>query len=175
MTVRRPATDSEAALLDGLPIGTTDRSVGRTISDGEFTLLHTLSWSFSELHTNKELMSQTSVGERLLAGPMLTAVVAGMHSSGEHFDELRRSFGLTFLAVLGIEADYRAPVLPGDTIWVDTTLASARASASRPGVGVMVFRDVAWNQRDEVVLEMERPMLFSRQATEPGTPAERES
>jgi acyl dehydratase len=159
---------SGSALLDGLPIGSTGRSVGRTISEGEFTLLNTLSWSFSEPHTNKELMSQTPSGERVLAGPMLTALVAGMHSSGDHFDEIRRSFGLKFLAVLGIDAHYRAPVVPGDTIWVDTTLASARASASRPGVGVMVFRDVACNQRGEVVLQMERPMLFSRHATERG-------
>jgi acyl dehydratase len=161
--------DSESALLGGLPIGSIGRSVGRTIAEGEFTLLNTLSWSFSEPHTNSELMSQTSFGERLLSGPMLTAVVAGLHSSGDHFDEIRRSFGLKFLAVLGIDAHYHAPVVPGDTIWVDTTLVSARASASRPGVGVMVFRDIARNQRDEVVVEMKRPMLFSRCATEPDT------
>jgi acyl dehydratase len=145
---------AEDALLGGLPIGSTGRSVARTISDGEFTLLNTLSWSFS--------------GERVLDGPMLTAVVAGMHSSGDHFEEIRRSFRVKFLAVMGLDAHYRAPVVPGDTIWVDSTLLSARASASRPGAGVMVFRDVVHNQRDEVVLEMERPMLFERSAPEPG-------
>lgn len=160
--------DAESALLDGLPVGATGRSVGRTIAEGEFTLLNTLSWSFSEPHTNSELMSRTSSGERVLSGPMLTSVVAGLHSCGDHFDEIRRSFGLKFLAVLGIDARYHTPVVPGDTIWVDTTLVSTRASASRPGVGIMVFRDVARNQRDEVVLEMERPMLFSRGAAEPG-------
>ena len=145
--------DVEDALLGGLPIGSTGRSVGRTISDGEFTLLNTLSWSFS--------------GERVLDGPMLTALVAGMHSSGDHFEEIRRSFCVKFLAVMGLDAHYRAPVVPGDTIWVDSTLVSARASASPPGAGVMVFRDVVRNQRDEVVLEMERPMLFERRAPEP--------
>jgi acyl dehydratase len=144
---------AEDALLGGLPIGSTGRSVARTISDGEFTLLNTLSWSFS--------------GERVLDGPMLTAVVAGMHSSGDHFEEIRRSSRVKFLAVMGLDAHYRAPVVPGDTIWVDSTLVSARASASRPGAGVMVFRDVVRNQRDEVVLEMERPMLFERHAPEP--------
>ncbi len=150
--MRKPP-DAEDALLGGLPIGSTGRSVGRTISDGEFTLLNTLSWSFS--------------GERVLDGPMLTALVAGMHSSGDHFEEIRRSFCVKFLAVMGLDAHYRAPVAPGDTIWVDSTLVSARASASRPGAGVMVFRDVVRNQRDEVVLEMERPMLFERRAPEP--------
>lgn len=145
--------DVEDALLGGLPIGSTGRSVGRTISDGEFTLLNTLSWSFS--------------GERVLDGPMLTALVAGMHSSGDHFEEIRRSFCVKFLAVMGLDAHYRAPVVPGDTIWVDSTLVSARASASLRGAGVMVFRDVVRNQRDEVVLEMERPMLFERRAPEP--------
>lgn len=145
--------DAEDALLDGLPIGSIGRSAGRTVSDGEFTLLNTLFWSFS--------------GGRVLDGPMLTALVAGMHSSGDHFEEIRRSFGVKFLAVMGLDAHCGAPVVPGDTIWVDSTLASARASASRPGVGVMVFRDVARNQRDEVVLEMERPMLFTRTTTEP--------
>ncbi len=99
--------------------------MARTISDGEFTLLNTLSWSFS--------------GERVLDGPMLTAVVAGMHSSGDHFEEIRRSFRVKFLAVMGLDAHYRAPVVPGDTIWVDSTLLSARASASlarRRGHGV---------------------------------------
>lgn len=160
--------DAASALLDGLPVGTTGRSVGRTIAEGEFALLNTLSWSFSEPHANSELMSQTSPGERVLSGPMLTAVVAGLHASGDHFNEIRSSFGLKFLAVLGIDAHFHAPVVPGDTIRADTTLVSTRASASRPGVGIMVFRDVARNQRDEVVLDMERPMLFSRGAAEPG-------
>ena len=50
---------------------------------------------------------------------------------------------------------------------MDSTLVLARASASLRGAGVMVFRDVVRNQRDEVVLEMERPMLFERRAPEP--------
>jgi len=159
-----PSAEENIDLLDGLPIGVVVTSIGRTIGEGEFMLLHTLSWSFSELHTNRERMINTEYGERLLAGPMLTAVVAGLHSSGGHFDDLRSKFNIKFLAVMGIEAKYRSPVIPGDTIWVDTTLESARVSKSQPGSGVMVFLDIARNQRDEVVLEMHRPMLFTRHA-----------
>lgn len=156
--------DHSADLVEGLPLGSSARSVGRTISEGEFALLHSLSWAISEVHANKHLMTTSGFDDRVLAGPMLTAVVAGLQSTGDQFDRVRREHNVTFLAVLGIDAKYFAPVIPGDTIWVDTTLTSARPSTGRPGTGVMIFRDVATNQRGEVVLEMERPMLFTRTA-----------
>jgi len=149
----------------GLPVGATSRSMGRTIGEGEFTLLNTLTWSTSELHTNKVRMSTTSFGERLLAGPILTAVVAGLHSTSDGYQMIKRDHGIKFVAVLGMTAKYLASVLPGDTLWVDTMLVSARPSARQQGVGVLVFRDVALNQRDEVVLEMDRSLLFTRVAS----------
>jgi acyl dehydratase len=156
----KPVADVTA----GLPIGSTTTSMGRTIGEGEFTLLNTLSWSLSELHTNKVLMLKSAFGERLLAGPILTAIVGGLHATSDGFRLVKSDYGISFVAGLSMDAKYRAPVLPGDTLWVDTTLASARASASRPGLGILVFHDVARNQRDEVVLEMDRPLLFRRVA-----------
>jgi acyl dehydratase len=146
-----------------LPVGSKTRSMGRTITEGEFSLLNTLSWSISELHTNREKMAESSFGERLLAGTMLLAVAQGMHDSSDGLRELEETHGVQITRTLRLQAKFRAPVKPGDTLWVETELVAAEPSDDA-GVGVVVFRDTATNQRAETVVELERRLQFRRPA-----------
>jgi itaconyl-CoA hydratase len=152
-------------VTSSLPIGRKTRSMGRTITEGEFTLLNSLSWSISELHTNREAMVGTPFGERLLAGTILLAITEGLHDSSDALRDLQDEFGVQIGRVLGLTARFKAAVLPGDTLWADTELISAEPTDDA-GVGVIAFRDVTVNQRDQAVVELERRYSYSRVAAE---------
>jgi acyl dehydratase len=53
------------------------------------------------------------------------------------------------------------PVFCGDTIWAETEVTAARASASRPGHGIVSVRTRGINQRHEVVCEFARSFLIA--------------
>ena len=144
-----------------LPVGAKTTSMGRTITEGELCLLNTLSWAISELHTNREMMAGTAFGERLLAGSMVLAVVQGLHDSSDGLRELEETYGVQITRTVRLRAKLRAPVTPGDTLRVETELVAAEP-ADAAGTGVIVFRDIATNQRDETVSELERRLQFRR-------------
>jgi acyl dehydratase len=54
------------------------------------------------------------------------------------------------------------PVRPGDTLTYSRTVLESRASASRPGVGLVKHRWEAVNQAGETVLTMEGWGMFGR-------------
>ena len=54
------------------------------------------------------------------------------------------------------------PVRPGDTLVFRREVLAARASASRPGVGLVKHRWEATNQRGELVMTMEGWGMFGR-------------
>ena len=64
-----------------------------------------------------------------------------------------------------------APVRAGDTISYRRTTTAARASASKPGVGLVHSRWEAVNQRGEMVMTMEGWGMFRRR--DPGSPPAR--
>ena len=55
---------------------------------------------------------------------------------------------------------WKKPVLAGDTLNASCTILSARASASRPGLGLVTVRYALTNQRGEEVLEMRNTGMF---------------
>ena len=62
-----------------------------------------------------------------------------------------------------------APVRAGDTITYRRTITEARASASKPDIGLINSRWEARNQRGEIVMTMEGWGMFRRR--HPGKPA----
>jgi len=73
----------------------------------------------------------------------------------------------TFLIVKELDAGpvygvLTEPVRPDDTLWAESEVVTARDSASRPGQGVLTWRDRGVNQRGEVVVEVTRTLLVTR-------------
>ena len=64
-----------------------------------------------------------------------------------------------------------APVRAGDTISYRRTITAARASESKPGVGLVQSRWEAVNQRGETVMTMEGWGMFRRRPAGPARPA----
>ena len=57
---------------------------------------------------------------------------------------------------------WKKPILAGDTLKGFCTVVAARASASRPGLGLVTVRYQLLNQREETVLEMQNTGMFLR-------------
>ena len=71
----------------------------------------------------------------------------------------------------GIEAlDWLKPVRPGDRLRVRRTTLSARASRSRPAVGVVAFLFETLNQNLEIVMTQKGAIFFLRRAAGKAAP-----
>ena len=56
--------------------------------------------------------------------------------------------------------DWKKPVLAGDTLSGTSTVLEARPLNSRPGIGLVKFRNELRNQRDEIVCQGEHTVMF---------------
>lgn len=160
--------DVASAVTEGMPVGRRSRSQGRTIGEGEFALLTTLTWTTDELHVNKEAMKSSEFGERLLGGSVLLSLVSGLYCQNQLFRDFLNVYGVEPIAALGTDAKYSGVFLPGDTLWEETELEAVRASESRPGCGIMTLRDRAYNQREELLLDSHRWILYGRKGVPRG-------
>jgi acyl dehydratase len=64
------------------------------------------------------------------------------------------------------EIRWRAPLRPGDTIRQRITVEQMKPSTSKPDRGVLWFRHLTLNQRDEVILEMLVMHMIRRRPTD---------
>lgn len=58
-------------------------------------------------------------------------------------------------------AQWKSPLLAGDTLLGHAEVLSARPLASRPGIGIIKFRHELFNQRDQLVLACEHPIFVT--------------
>lgn len=151
--------------MDGVPIGDVERSQGRTVSEGEAALLHTLLWSLGRVHTDLTAARAAGWPGLGIAGPVLAGLITGLWVSGStQIRRLEREHGIRLLVELGAENRYLRPAHFGDTIWVESRLEAARPSRSRPGHGIITFLLTGSNQAGQVIAEIRTQMLFDRPA-----------
>jgi acyl dehydratase len=134
-------------------------SIGRTISEGDFSLLVNLNWTIGSIHADSEHMKSTSFGERILPGVCVLSTTIGLANTSN----VRRFMydkGFRLIALLGFEdVRFTGPVYPGDTITVESEILDARPS-SNPKRCVARLRDVTSKQTGEQVLEAVRTELY---------------
>lgn len=139
-----------------------DFSVGEVFLTGRRTLTSTdivnfacLSGDFNDVHTNFEYCKSTPFGEPIAHGPLVFAIMAGLHYASGINDG-------TLIALLGIDKwRMRAPAKHGDTLH-SRSIVAAKKETSDPDRGIVVFQREFLNQRDEVVQEMEVTILYRR-------------
>jgi acyl dehydratase len=157
-----------SAITDGLPIGLTTRTRGRTLGEGECAMLTNLTWTIGRFHTERAFAETTTFGGVILGGAVLVAVATGLINTSDFYRDLDRVYGLGVVAVLGMKVRYHKGFRAGDTLWVETTVTGARESKSQAGRGVIEFKDRVCNHRDELLVDMERQWLFERHAAAAG-------
>lgn len=144
-----------------LTVGTTvQHAFTRTLTETDNVLFTTMSMNPQPLHLDAEFAATTQFGRPLVNSLFTLALTVGIS-----VPEL--TLGTT-VANLGFSTvEFPHPVFAGDTIHVETEVVAARLSSSRPGVGIVTFRHVARNQKDEIVCQADRQaMMHCRPETE---------
>ncbi|MBL7977568.1 MAG: MaoC family dehydratase [Bacteroidetes Order II. Incertae sedis bacterium] len=127
--------------------------VTKTITEGEHFLFCSITLNTQPLHIDAEFARKSTFGRILVDGLFVLSLAVGI-SVGDLTSG-------TIVANLGYDSvRHTHPVFHGDTIHVETVVIQKRLSASREGVGIVTFLHKAFNQREEIVLEVKRSAMM---------------
>jgi acyl dehydratase len=130
-------------------------SRSRTLTEADNVLFCSLTMNTQPLHLDAEFATRSPFGQRVVNGILTLGLVVGI-SVGDLTEG-------TLVANLGYDrVVHPLPVFHGDTLRVETEVLDARPSGSRPDRGVVRLRHRGRNQRDEIVIEVERSVLVLR-------------
>lgn len=130
-----------------------EHAIRRTVTEMDNTLFSALTYNCAPLHIDAEYAKNSIFGQRLVNSMFLLALVCGVIV-------IDSTIGTT-LGNLGFdEIKFPSPVFHGDTIHVRTEVLERRLSKKRSDSGIVTFRHVGLNQRNEVVCECKRVGLM---------------
>jgi len=125
----------------------------RTVTETDNLLVSTLTHNPQPLHLDADYAGATEFGRIVVNGTFTFALLIGI-SVGD------TTLG-TLVANLGYdEVRMPKPVFIGDTLRAETEVVELRPSKSRPGQGIVTFRHIMLNQRDETVCTCLRSALL---------------
>jgi acyl dehydratase len=127
--------------------------VRRTVTDMDNMLFSSLTYNPAAIHIDHAYCEQTEFGRPLMNSIFTLGLVIGLSVQDTTFGTTVANLGMT-------DTVFPKPVFSGDTIRSQTTVMALRASASRPGQGIVTFEHVGLNQRDEVVCKSTRAALM---------------
>lgn len=128
-------------------------SVGRTVTETDNVLFCSMTMNPQPLHLNHDFAAKTQFGKPIVNGIFTMGLVVGLT-----VQELTEG---TIVANLSYDrVAHPRPVFYGDTVYVETEVLDKRLSASRPDRGVVKLLHRGLNQHGEVVVEIERSVLF---------------
>jgi len=129
--------------------------IRRTVTETDNLLFSTMTHNPQPLHLDAEAAKASEFGQILVNGTFTFALMVGL------------SVGDTTLGTLVANLGYDKLVMPkpvfiGDTLRAETEVVELRDSKSRPDAGLVTFRHVLLNQRDEPVCQCLRTALLKR-------------
>lgn len=127
--------------------------IRRTVTETDNLLFTVMTHNPQPLHLDVEAAKASEFGQILVNGTFTFALMIGL------------SVGDTTLGTLVANLGYDKLVMPkpvfiGDTMRAESDVAVIRESKSRPDAGIVTFRHVLINQRDEIVCECLRSALL---------------
>lgn len=138
--------------FDELKAGDQFHSPRRTMTEAAIVLFTSLAGLFNPLFVDDVFAREKGFGSRVAPGPLTVAFALGLT------EELVDG---TASAALGINnCRFLAPVLPGDTVSVRTTVVESRPSTSKPDQGVVTLRHEISNHKGQGVCTFERTLLM---------------
>jgi acyl dehydratase len=141
-------------LVPGMKI---EHAIRRTCTEMDNVLFSALTYNCAPLHIDAEYAKNSIYGQRIVNSMFLFALINGVIV-------IDTTIGTT-LGNLGYEeVKFPKPVFHGDTIHVVTEVLDRRVSKKRSDSGIVFFRHVGYNQREEVVVECKRAGLMLMRA-----------
>jgi len=134
-----------------------EHAIRRTCTEMDNTLFSALTYNCAPLHIDAEYAKNSIFGQRIVNSMFLFALINGVIV-------IDTTIGTT-LGNLGYEdVKFPKPVFHGDTIRTVTEVLERRESKKRNDSGIVWFRHVGYNQRDEIVVECKRAGLMLKRA-----------
>lgn len=129
----------------------------RTVSEMDNVLFSALTLNLAPLHLDAEYSKGSIYGQRLVNSLFTLGLVGGI--------SMQDTTQGTTLGNLGFsEVKFPMPLFHGDTVHVRTEIVSKRESKSRDDSGIVTFRHLGINQRDEVVCDCTRAGLMLKRS-----------
>jgi acyl dehydratase len=142
-----------------------EHATRRTVTETDNVLFCSLTLNTAPLHIDAEYAGQSIYGQRLVNSLFILGLVTGI--------TVPDTTQGTTLGNLGFkETSFPKPVFHGDTIHVRTEIVEKRESKSNPDAGIVLFRHLGINQRDEIVCDCHRAGLMLKRSAA-GNPAPR--
>jgi itaconyl-CoA hydratase len=128
---------------------------GRTVTEMDNVLFSSLTMNTQPLHIDENYARGTQFGQRIVNGIFTLGLVVGLT-----VPDLTEG---TIIANLGYESvKHPKPVFHGDTIYVETEVLDKRDSKSNADRGIVRLKHIGRNQRGEIVIEVERTVMFMK-------------
>ncbi len=140
--------------------GLTIQTRGRTISEADIVNFAGLSGDYNPMHTDAEYAKRTQFGQRVAHGLLGLSVASGLAYQMGFLEG-------TVLAFTGMDWKFRAPIVIGDTIHVEVSVAKRREMKALGG-GFVTF-DVQIRKQDGTVAQKgEWTVLVASRAAQAG-------
>ena len=129
--------------------------IRRTVTETDNLLFSTMTHNPQPLHLDAEAARASEFGRILVNGTFTFALMVGLSVGDTTLGTLVANLGYDKLV-------HPKPVFLGDTLRAETEVVELRDSKSRPDAGLVTFRHVLLNQRDEIVCQSLRSALLLR-------------
>jgi itaconyl-CoA hydratase len=131
---------------------------GRTVTETDNVWLTNVTMNLNPMHFNEPYAADTEFDQRLVNGLVVIATAVGMSvidvsqnaTANLGYDDVR----------------HHGPVYHGDTLFAESEVLATRESDSRDHAGIVTTELRAYNQRDELVLSLERTNLVLKREVE---------
>ena len=151
-----------ARSFEDFKVGDVYRSrFGRTISQADNTWFTLLTHNTNPIHFDAHYSAKSEFKRPLVNSFLTLALVTGLMTPDT--SERGVALGVNDVALPN-------PLFEGDTLYADTEVLEVRASRSRPGWGIVTFRQRGITQDGTVVLVMRRVVMVPARATAGGAP-----
>ncbi len=128
--------------------------IRRTVTESDNTLFSVMTMNPAALHLDHHYAAtQTEFGKPLVNSLFTLGLMIGISVHDTTMGTTIANLGMT-------DVVFPKPVFHGDTIKVETTVVSKRASKSRPGQGIVEFDHKAFNQDGTEVARCRRQALM---------------
>ena len=134
--------------------------LGRTITEADNIQFTLLTNNTNQIHFNTHYASRTEFKRPLVNSAMTLSVIAGLGVAD--ISENGFALGWDYIKLPN-------PVFPGDTLYSESEVISARESRSRPEQGVVKVRTRGVNQDGVIVIEYERSVMVWKKGRAPLT------
>lgn len=135
-----------------------EHELRRTVTETDNLLFSVMTHNPQPLHLDAVAASQSEFGRILVNGTFTFALMVGLSVGSTTLGTLVANLGYDQLTMPN-------PVFIGDTLRAETAIVEARGSKSRPEAGVVTFKHVLLNQRDELVCQCLRHALIKKRPT----------